>query len=42
MNTSALILMVTVQVTVTSITTYFFWRVLKTPPKTDTDDSVNE
>lgn len=39
MNTSALILMVTVQVIVTAITVYFFWRVLKTPPKTDTEDS---
>jgi hypothetical protein len=33
MNSSALILMVSVQVTVTLITAYFFWKVLNTPQK---------
>lgn len=42
MNTTALILMVTVQVTVTAFTAYFFWRVLKTPPKANTISQENE
>lgn len=33
LNASALILMITVQVTVTAFTVYFFWKVLKTPAK---------
>jgi nitrogen fixation-related uncharacterized protein len=33
MSTTALIIMVTVQILVTCTTGYFFWRVLKTPPK---------
>jgi nitrogen fixation-related uncharacterized protein len=35
MNASALILMIVVQVSVTCITGYFFWRVLKSPPEPD-------
>jgi heme/copper-type cytochrome/quinol oxidase subunit 2 len=41
MNPSALLLMVFVQVSVTLITVYFFWRVLKTPKKTE-EDSYTE
>lgn len=37
MNTSALLLMVFVQVSVTLITGYFFWRVLRTPMKKEED-----
>ncbi len=38
MNPVAAILMITVQLTVTAMTGYFFWRVLKAPPKSDTPD----
>jgi hypothetical protein len=37
MNTSALILMVLVQLTVISLTGYFFYRVVKTPPREEPD-----
>lgn len=37
MNTIALILMVSTMTLVTAITAYFFWRVLKTPPKPEPD-----
>ena len=37
MTTSALILMISVQVMVTAITGYFFWKVLKTPPNPESD-----
>ena len=37
MTTSALILMVVVQVTVTVVTGYFFWKVLRTPPHQEPD-----
>lgn len=37
MNTTALVLMLTVQITVTCITLYFFWKVLKTPPRPEPD-----
>lgn len=37
MNTSAMILMATVQIIVIAITGYFFWKVLKTPAKTEPD-----
>lgn len=37
MNSSALTLMVVTMLTVTSITFYFFWLVLKTPPKQEPD-----
>jgi len=40
MNPVAVILMTVVQLTVTAITGYFFWRVLKTPQKPD--DSEEE
>jgi hypothetical protein len=33
MTTAALIMLITVTGSVTAITVYFFWRVLKTPPK---------
>lgn len=38
MNPVAAILMIVVQVTVTAITGYFFWRVLKTPPKSESEN----
>lgn len=37
MTTGALILMISVQATVTIITGYFFYKVLKTPPKPEPD-----
>lgn len=37
MGTSALITMIVVQVTVTAITGYFFYKVLTTPPKPEPD-----
>ncbi len=37
MNSSALILMLLTQITVTCVTFYFFWKVLKTPPKGEPD-----
>ncbi len=39
MTTSALILMITVQVTVTAVTAYFFIKVLRTPENTEPDSS---
>ncbi|MCC5921442.1 MAG: hypothetical protein LAT68_09215 [Cyclobacteriaceae bacterium] len=38
MTTSALIMMISVQLIVTGITGYFFFKVLNTPPKTDNND----
>ena len=37
MNTSAIILMVTVQLAVTCCVAYFYYRVLTTPPKPEPD-----
>jgi hypothetical protein len=37
MTSSALILMVVVQVSVTIVTAFFFWKVLSTPPKPEPD-----
>lgn len=37
MSTTALIFMVTTYSVVTFVTVYFFWKVLKTPPKDETD-----
>jgi hypothetical protein len=37
MSTSAIIMMVLVQTTVTIITGYFFYKVLATPPKPEPD-----
>ncbi len=37
MNTTALILMVVTQLTVTVVTVYFFIRVLNAPPKPEPD-----
>lgn len=45
MSTGAFTLMVVVQLTVTLITGFFFWKVLKTPPKAEPDsfaDNDNE
>lgn len=42
MTTSALITMILVQVTVSCITGYFFWKVLKTPPKPEPDSFEEE
>ncbi len=39
MNTSALILMVITQVTVTLVTFYFFLKVLRTPHQKDDEDT---
>jgi hypothetical protein len=33
MSTGALVMMLTVQLSVTAITAYFFFKVLRTPPK---------
>ncbi len=41
MNTSALVLMLATQLTVAGFTIYFFYKVLKTPPKPE-PDSYNE
>lgn len=41
MNTSALITMILAQGTIISITAYFFYKVLTTPPK-DEPDSYSE
>ena len=37
MSTTAFIFMVTTYSVVTLVTVYFFWRVLKTPPKKEPD-----
>jgi len=37
MNGSALFLMIFVQLIVTAITAYFFWKVLTTPPRPEPD-----
>ncbi|HPE97208.1 MAG: hypothetical protein H6548_01650 [Chitinophagales bacterium] len=37
MDTSALVLMLVVQVAVTAITLYFFLKVLRTPPRAEPD-----
>jgi hypothetical protein len=42
MSVTAFILMVLVQGTVTILTGYFFWRVLRTPPKAEPDSYENE
>jgi hypothetical protein len=41
MNTSALILMVSTMSIVTTITAYFFIRVLRTPPRPEPDSFEN-
>lgn len=41
MNTSALITMIATEVIITAVTFYFFWRVLKTPPRPE-EDSYSE
>lgn len=35
MSTGALVMMLVVQLSVTAITAYFFFKVLRTPPKPD-------
>lgn len=45
MNTSALIMMLVTEITIAAITINFFWKILKTPPKSEQDspsDKVNE
>lgn len=42
MSTSALITMISVQVSVTVITAYFFWKVLRTPQKPEPDSYEEE
>jgi hypothetical protein len=37
MNNSALFLMISSEVVITAVTIYFFWKVLKTPPKSEPD-----
>lgn len=41
MNTSALIMMLVTEIAITAITIYFFYRVLKTPPKPEPDSYEN-
>ena len=41
MNTSALITMLVTESIIAGVTFYFFWRVLKTPKKTE-EDSYTE
>lgn len=40
MNTSALIIMLTTQITIVAFTVYFFWKMLKSKPnqKEETDE----
>lgn len=40
MNPSALIIMLTTVVFVTGFTGYFFWKVLRTPPSSGSDDEM--
>ncbi len=42
MSTSAIVLMVSSMGLVISATAYFFWKVLKTPPKQGQDDDRPE
>ncbi|CAN5445214.1 hypothetical protein BH23BAC1_BH23BAC1_06350 [soil metagenome] len=42
MTTSALIMMILVQLTVTSITAYFFGKVLKAPKRSEPDTFTDE
>lgn len=37
MNTSALTIMLLTELTITAFTVYFFWKVVKTPPKAEPD-----
>lgn len=37
MSTSALLMLVITEVTVTAFTLYFFWKVLTVPPKAEPD-----
>ena len=37
MSTSALLMLVVTEVTVTAFTLYFFWKVLTVPPKPEPD-----
>lgn len=37
MSTAAFVTMVVTEVAITVITIYFFWKVLKTPPKAEPD-----
>jgi heme/copper-type cytochrome/quinol oxidase subunit 2 len=37
MSTIALLMMIPTVTVVTFVTVYFFWKVLKTPPKTEPD-----
>jgi hypothetical protein len=41
MNSSALIIMLTVQITVTIITAYFFYKVLTAPKRSEPDSYSN-
>ncbi len=42
MNNSALFLMISTEVIIAFVTVYFFWRVLKTPPKPEPDSFSND
>ena len=37
MSTSALLMLIVTEVTVTAFTIYFFWKVLTVPPKAEPD-----
>ncbi len=41
MNTTALLMMITVESVVTFLTVYFFWKVLVTKPKPDNNHEEN-
>lgn len=38
MNSTALIMYLSANIVVTAFTAFFFWKVLKTPPREDHDD----
>lgn len=38
MNTAALIIMLTTQISITALTVYFFWRMLKSKPNQKEED----
>lgn len=41
MSKSALIMMIAAESIITVITIYFFWKVLKTPPKPEPDSYID-
>lgn len=41
MNSSALIMMLVTEITVVCVTGYFFYKVLRTPPKSEPDSYID-